>query len=323
MCMCVVSDRWSPFLWGNLCWQRNSKNSDGGNLIFQNIPIYSCFYRLSSSVTAMLLPCIDMSVVSSSSVFVIQFFFQRDWECYRSQGCFYLLLMLSGLFESGNENISIPDQLCVGPQRTLMSMITHTLTPLFAKENTEIQGQTNRGHMTETSSCVSFCNPSCWTRWMALTHCTESRWSWPPTDLTLWTPLCCGPAGWTVKFVSSPLCFFFFCDQTKQKNSSFLFYRHWTAQWTGAFGYPQDPLQSHHQAWRNRLVRSDRSYILLCCFCVPVITNVTHTFLAWMPFCDGSTKQSSTCLNVVNLFTWSFMQHWEYRLGYFQILKLL
>lgn len=52
-----------------------------------------------------------------------------------------------------------------------------------------------------------------------------------------------------------------------------LFLRHRTTQWAGSSGHPQDPLQSHHQTWRNRwgfppLFRcSILIELLLCWFC--------------------------------------------------------
>lgn len=30
-CLCVAPCRWPSFLWGNLCWQRDPEDSDGGN----------------------------------------------------------------------------------------------------------------------------------------------------------------------------------------------------------------------------------------------------------------------------------------------------
>lgn len=68
---------------------------------------------------------------------------------------------------------------------------------------------------------VYLCRVSCWTRWTASTHYTESRWSWPPTDRTLWTQPCCGLEDWIVKSVRFPLfplilCVSALCERTQQ-----------------------------------------------------------------------------------------------------------
>lgn len=50
------------------------------------------------------------------------------------------------------------------------------------------------------------------------------------------------------------------CDHTQPTECPLVFLRHWTSQRAGAFGHPQDPLQSNHKARRNRLVSTSPSY---------------------------------------------------------------
>lgn len=100
-----------------------------------------------------------------------------------------------------------------------LSAYKHFISETFPDVNCKCITHIPSAHIIFRCSCV--CPVSCWTRWTASTHCTESRWSWPPTDRTLWTQPCCGPEDWIVKSVrSSPLllvlCLLALCEHTHQ-----------------------------------------------------------------------------------------------------------
>lgn len=100
-----------------------------------------------------------------------------------------------------------------------LSAYKHFISETFPDVNCKCITHIPSAHIIFRCSCV--CPVSCWTRWTASTHCTESRWSWPPTDRTLWTQPCCGPEDWIVKSVrSSPLllvlCLLALCEHTQQ-----------------------------------------------------------------------------------------------------------